>query len=46
MSERRAITAQGQDLLLLELMDFVVDPANQRLIGNPARGGQWTLELY
>lgn len=30
----------------LELMDFVVDPANQRLIGNPAHGGHWTLELY
>lgn len=30
----------------LELMDFVVDPANRRLIGNPAHGGKWMLELY
>jgi predicted aspartyl protease len=30
----------------LELMDFVVDPANQRLIGNPAHGGEEILEMY
>jgi predicted aspartyl protease len=30
----------------LELMDFVVDPAGQRLIGNPAHGGEQVLELY
>ena len=30
----------------LEFMDFVVDPSNQRLIGNPAHGGEWTLEMY
>ncbi len=30
----------------LELMDFVVDPANQRLIGNPAHGGEHIIELY
>lgn len=29
----------------LELMDFVVDPVNQRLIGNPEHGGEWMLEL-
>lgn len=29
----------------LELMDFVVDPVNQRIIGNPDHNGVWTLEL-
>jgi len=30
----------------LELMDFVVDSAGQRLIGNPAHGGEQVIELY
>jgi hypothetical protein len=30
----------------LELLDFVVDPAGQRLIGNPEHGGEHMLELY
>jgi predicted aspartyl protease len=30
----------------LELLDFVVDPKNQRLIGNPAHGGVQMLEMY
>ena len=30
----------------LELMDFVVDPGGQRLIGNPEHGGEHILELY
>jgi predicted aspartyl protease len=30
----------------LELMDLVVDPAGQRLIGNPAHGGEQVIELY
>jgi clan AA aspartic protease len=30
----------------LEWLDFVVDPCNQRLIGNPAHGGEWTWEAY
>ncbi len=29
----------------LEFMDFVVDPANRRLIGNPDHGGQQVLEM-
>ena len=29
----------------LELMDFVVDPGRQTLIGNPAHGGEHLLEL-
>ncbi len=30
----------------LELLDFVVDLKNQRLIGNPAHGGEHILEMY
>jgi hypothetical protein len=30
----------------LESMDWVVDPKNQRLIGNPAHGGEQMLEVY
>lgn len=30
----------------LELLDFVVDPGNQRLIGNPEHGGQHVIEMY
>jgi len=30
----------------LEAMDFVVDPANRRLIGNPEHGGEHIIELY
>jgi clan AA aspartic protease len=32
--------------LPLEGMDFVVDPVNQRLIGNPEHGGEQMIELY
>jgi predicted aspartyl protease len=30
----------------LESMDFVVDPINQKLIGNPEHGGEHIIELY
>jgi predicted aspartyl protease len=30
----------------LEVLDFVVDPVGQRLIGNPAHGGEQMIELY
>jgi predicted aspartyl protease len=30
----------------LEMMDLVVDPHSRRLVGNPAHGGEQTLELY
>jgi predicted aspartyl protease len=30
----------------LEALDFVVDPAGQQLIGNPAHGGEHIIELY
>lgn len=32
--------------LVLEGLDFVVDPIGQRLIGNPAHGGEQVIELY
>ena len=30
----------------LEALDFVVDPPNRRLIGNPEHGGEHIIELY
>jgi predicted aspartyl protease len=30
----------------LEQLDFVVDPKNQKLIGNPSHGGEHILEAY
>lgn len=30
----------------LELLDFVADSSGQRLIGNPAHGGEHVIELY
>jgi hypothetical protein len=30
----------------LELLDFVVDPIGQCLIGNPEHGGEHILDLY
>ena len=30
----------------LELLDFVVDPKGQRLIGNPAHGGEHIIDMY
>ncbi|MFO0811054.1 MAG: aspartyl protease family protein [Gemmataceae bacterium] len=30
----------------LEAMDFVVDPVNQRLIGNPDHKGEWMLDMF
>jgi predicted aspartyl protease len=30
----------------LELLDFIVDPKNQRLIGNPDHGGQYMIDMY
>jgi predicted aspartyl protease len=30
----------------LELLDFVIDLGGQRLIGNPAHGGEHVIELY
>lgn len=30
----------------LEMMDFIVDPKGQRIIGNPAHGGKWMLDMF
>ncbi len=30
----------------LTMLDFVVDPPNRRLIGNPEHGGEWAVEVY
>ena len=30
----------------LEFMDLVVDCASRKLVGNPAHGGEWMLEMY
>lgn len=32
--------------LPLEAMDYVVDPKNQRLIGNPEHGGEWIMDVF
>ena len=32
--------------LILEALDFVVDPRTQGLIPNPAHDGKWVLDLY
>jgi clan AA aspartic protease len=32
--------------VLLEAMDWVIDPMSQRLIGNPAHGGEHIIEVY
>ncbi len=29
----------------LEFMDFIVDPVNRRLVGNPEHGGQQVLDI-
>lgn len=34
------------DIELLELMDWVVDARNRKLIGNPAHGGEWLQEDF
>ena len=30
----------------LEMMDFVVDSTNQRLVGNPDHGGEWMIDMF
>ena len=32
--------------LVLEALDFVVDPTAQQVMPNPAHGGKWVTELY
>jgi predicted aspartyl protease len=30
----------------LEMLGFVVDPKGQRLVGNPAHGGEWMIDMF
>jgi predicted aspartyl protease len=30
----------------LEMLDFVIDPKGQRLIGNPEHGGEWMFDMF
>jgi pyruvate dehydrogenase complex dehydrogenase (E1) component len=39
------LTIQGRDCPL-DVMDFVVDPETQRLIGNPSHGVEYVIEAY
>ncbi|MBM2813406.1 MAG: hypothetical protein HW421_168 [Ignavibacteria bacterium] len=32
--------------LVLETMDWVVDPKNQEIIGNPENDGKWVIDMY
>ena len=32
--------------LVLEALDYVVEPKSQQLIGNPEHGGEWIADLY
>ena len=32
--------------LILEALDFVVNPKTQRLMGNPEHDGEWVVDLY
>lgn len=46
------VSALGDDCpviigqISLEDMDWVVDPKNQRLIGNPEHGGKWMMDMF
>lgn len=44
LKNHRAPALVGQ--IPLELMDFVADPRQGKLIPNPAHGGKWMMELY
>jgi predicted aspartyl protease len=44
LTNHRAPALVGQ--IPLELMDFVVDPRQGKIIPNPAHGGKWMMELY
>lgn len=32
--------------IVLEVLDFVVDSSNQKLIPNPAHGGEYAIDMY
>jgi len=44
--ENDATTPALIGYLVLETMDFVVDPKEQKVIPNPAHDGKWIMDLY
>ncbi len=44
--ENDATTPSLIGYLVLETMDFVVDPKGQKVIPNPAHDGKWVMDLY
>lgn len=44
--ENDATTPSLIGYLVLETMDFVVDPKGQKVIANPAHDGKWVMDLY
>jgi clan AA aspartic protease len=44
--ENDATTPPLIGYLVLEAMDFVVDPKSQKIIPNPAHDGKWIMDLY
>ena len=44
--ENDATTPALIGCLVLEAMDFVVDPTSERIIGNPAHDGKWYAYMY
>ncbi len=44
--ENDATTPALIGYLVLEAMDFVVDPKSQKILPNPAHDGKWVIDLY
>jgi clan AA aspartic protease len=44
--ENDAVTPPLIGYLILEAMDFVVDPKSQKILPNPAHDGKWIIDLY
>jgi len=44
--ENREDTPPLVGFLLLEALDFVVDPKSQQVIGNPAHDGKWVADCF
>jgi hypothetical protein len=44
--ENDAATPPLIGYLVLEAMDFVVDPKSQQVIPNPTHEGKWIIDLY
>jgi len=44
--ENRKGTPPLAGVLLLEALDFVIDPKSQQVIGNPEHGGKWVADCF